>query len=180
MVARTKSSPISVNTMPSASIAVLREAALSSARPEPARKITPAAPARRRRGSLEGEHPGTPGAHVAALGAVAAAAAVADANVALAARAHAPDQLVAAAVQPVGAADAGRLDAAPRRFEGAVFAEIVVGVELVAQFAHAQLDHDGAVEEAEHLDVVGDHVLRVEEVEQRRHYRPAVVGGRDP
>src|SRR5690606_27557098 len=135
----------------------LREEALSAARSVPPRKITPAVPARRRRGSLEGEHARAPGAHVAALGTVAAAVAVADADVALAARTHAADQLVAAAFQPVGTAEAGRLDPALARLVGPEFAEVVVGVELVAQFAHAQLDHDRVVEETKHLDAVGDH-----------------------
>src|SRR3546814_8267034 len=68
-----------------------------------------------------------------------------------------------------------RLDAALGRLVGAVLAEIVVGIELVAQLAHAQLDHDRVVEEAEHLDLVGDHVLGVDEVEQRRHHPLAVL-----
>src|SRR3546814_8101967 len=127
--------------MPRASIAVLREEALSASRLVALRKITPLPAACGNGGSLEGEQPRAPGARVAAPAAVAAAAAVADADIALAARVHAVDQLLAAALQPVGLADGGRLDAALGRLVGAVLAEIVVGIELVAQLAHAQLDH---------------------------------------
>src|SRR5690606_25072795 len=156
--------------MPRASIAVSREEALSASRLAVRRKITPLSAACRGGGSLEGEQPRAPCARVAAPAAVAAAAAVADADVAPAARAHAVDQLLAAALQPVGLADGGRLDATLVRLVGAVLAEIVVGIELVAQLAHAQLDHDRVVEETEHLALVGDHVLRVDEVDQRRHH----------
>src|SRR5690606_8414911 len=133
--------------MPSASIAVSREEALSASRLVALRKITPPSAARGDAGSLEGEHSRAPGARVTAPATVAAAAAVADAHVALAAGVHAVDQFLAAALQPVGLADAGRLDAALGRLVGAVLAEIVVGIELVAQSTHAQLDHDRVVEE---------------------------------
>src|SRR5690606_3961065 len=154
-------------TMPSASIAVSREEALSASTVVALRKITPLSAARRGGGSLEGEHPRAPGARVAAPAAVAAAAAVANAHAARAAGVHAVDQFLAAAFQPVGPADAGRVDAALGRLAGAVLAEVVVGIELVAQFAHAQFDHDRVVEEAEHLDLVGDHVLGIDEIDQR-------------
>src|SRR5690606_16304240 len=124
--------------MPKASIAVLREEALSASRLGVLRKITSLPAACRGDGSLEGEQPRAPGARVAAPATVAAAAAVADADVALASRMHAVDQFLAAALQPVGLADGGRLDAALGRLAGAVFAEVVVGIELVAQLAHAQ------------------------------------------
>src|SRR3546814_5352132 len=88
--------------MPNASIAVLREEALSASRLVALRKITSLPAACRSNGSLEGEQPRAPGARVTAPAAVAAAAAVADADIALAARVHAVDQLLAAALQPVG------------------------------------------------------------------------------
>src|SRR3546814_13926288 len=74
--------------MPRASIAVLREEALSASRLVALRKITPLPAACGNGGSLEGEQPRAPGARVAAPAAVAAAAAVADADIALAARVH--------------------------------------------------------------------------------------------
>src|SRR3546814_5301176 len=80
--------------MPNASIAVLREEALSASRLVALRKITSLPAACRSNGSLEGEQPRAPGARVTAPAAVAAAAAVADADIALAARVHAVDQLL--------------------------------------------------------------------------------------
>src|SRR5690606_10882437 len=130
-----QSGPIAVNTMPSGSIAVPRESALSVSRVMPGRHI----PA-----SADPEQARPPGARVSAA-AVAAAVAVALAElraVALAAHVHALDQLVAAAVKPVGAAHGRRVGAALLRLALAVLAELVVGLELVAQLAHAQLDHD--------------------------------------
>src|SRR3546814_10012140 len=69
---------MSVNTMPNASIAVLREEALSASRLVALRKITSLPAACRSDGSLEGEQPRAPCARVAAPAAVAAAASVAD------------------------------------------------------------------------------------------------------
>src|SRR3546814_20590055 len=112
--------------MPNASIAVLREEALSASRLVALRKITSLPAACRSDGSLEGEQPRAPCARVAAPAAVAAAASVADADVALAARVHAVDQLLAADLQPVGLADGGRLAAALGRLVGTVLAAIVV------------------------------------------------------
>src|SRR3546814_8273894 len=80
--------------MPRASIAVLREEALSASRLVALRKITPLPAACGNGGSLEGEQPRAPGARVAAPAAVATAAAVADADIALEARVHAVDQLI--------------------------------------------------------------------------------------
>src|SRR3546814_19810976 len=93
--------------MPNASIAVLREEALSASRLVALRKITSLPAACRSDGSLEGEQPRAPCARVAAPAAVAAAASVADAAVALAARVHAVDQFLAAALQPVGLSAGG-------------------------------------------------------------------------
>src|SRR3546814_12297031 len=85
--------------MPNASIAVLREEALSASRLVALRKITSLPAACRSNGSLEGGQPRAPGARVTAPAAVAAAAAVADADIALAARVHAVDPLLAAALR---------------------------------------------------------------------------------
>src|SRR3546814_18027115 len=111
---------MSVNTMPNAPIAVLREEALSASRLVALRKITSLPAACRRDGSLEGEQPRAPCARVAAPAAVAGAAAVANADIALAALQHAVDQLLAPALQPDGVAAAARLDAAPGPPVGAV------------------------------------------------------------
>src|SRR5690606_33528579 len=106
----------------------------------------------------------TPGARVRGA-AVAAAAAVAHAELAAAAAfaagVHAFDQFVATVVEPVGAADRGRFDATPGGLALAVFAEVVIRVQLVPELAHAQLDHDRVVEVTQHLHVIGDHVLGV-------------------
>jgi hypothetical protein len=67
-----------------------------------------------------------------------------------------------------------RLKAAALGFVFAVVAEIVVGLELVLELAHAQLDHHRVVEEAQHFDIVRDDVLRVAEVHERRQYALAV------
>src|SRR3546814_10552396 len=74
--------------MPNASIAVLREEALSASRLVALRKITSLPAACRSDGSLEGEQPRAPCARVAAPAAVAAAASVADADVALRSEEH--------------------------------------------------------------------------------------------
>src|SRR3546814_11270499 len=110
--------------MPNASIAVLREEALSASRLVALRKITSLPAACRSDGSLEGEQPRAPCARVAAPAAVAAAASVADADVALEARVHAVDPLLAAALQPVGLAAGGRVAAALVPLLGWVFAAI--------------------------------------------------------
>src|SRR3546814_11468790 len=81
--------------MPNASIAVLREEALSASRLVALRKITSLPAACRSDGSLEGEQPRAPCARVAAPGAVAAAAAVANADIAPEARVPAVAQLLA-------------------------------------------------------------------------------------
>src|SRR3546814_9472367 len=149
--------------MPNASIAVLREEALSASRLVALRKITSLPAACRSNGSLEGEQPRAPGARVTAPAAVAAAAAVADADIALAARVHAVDQLLAAALQPVGLADGGRLDAAPGRLVGAVLAEIFLSIELVEHIAHAHLVHRRVIEGDAHPAWGGDHDIGVAE-----------------
>src|SRR5690606_31829049 len=64
---------------------------------------------------------------------VAGGIAVAAAQLAVAAAVHAVDQLVAAGLQPVGAADLGRLQAAALGLVLAELAELVVGVQFVAQ-----------------------------------------------
>src|SRR5690606_7710256 len=164
------SGPISVNTMPSGPIAVPRARAVRVPPVPPGRNIAAAT------ASAEAEQARAPGAGVAGA-AVAAAVAVAEAEaaVAAAAAAHALDQFVAAGVQPLGAADRGGLHAALARLALAVLTELVVGLELVAQLAHAQFHHDRVVEEAQHLDVVRDHVLRVGEVHQRGQDVPAIL-----
>src|SRR5690606_7355488 len=80
--------------------------------------------------------------------------------------AHAVDQLDAARFGPLDALglEARDVDAAARRFVAAVGDEVLVGLDLVLQLAHAQLDHDRIVEEAEHRHRVRDDVLRVGEV----------------
>src|SRR6478735_2904868 len=145
MVARRKSGPISVKTIPSGSIAVPRDIAFRAARWSPGRKIESrdgAGSAMRARGSAELENARTPAARVGlARGRVAAAAAVAGAEFAVAPHVHAVDEFVAARFQPVGAAQLRRLQAAALGFVLAVVAEIVVGLELVLELAHAQFDH---------------------------------------
>ena len=87
---------------------------------------------------------------------------------------HAVDQLLAAAVQPLGAAKRGRVGAKAAGFAGAVVAEIVVGIELMGQLAHRQLDHHRVVEEAQHLHRIRDDVVRIGEIRQRRQHALAV------
>src|SRR3546814_18451033 len=105
--------------MPNASIAVLGEEALSASRLVVLRKITPLPAACGNGGSLEGEQPRAPCARVAAPAAVAAAAAVDDADIALAARGHAVDQRLAAASPPDSLHAGCRHDAAIGRMVGA-------------------------------------------------------------
>src|SRR5690606_8360451 len=132
--------------------------------------------------SSELEHARAPRAHVAAgATAVAAGTAVAPAHAALAAAAvHALDQLLAAAVEPLGAADLVRLQAAALGLVLAEVAELVVRVQFVLQLAHRQLDHDRVVEEAEHRHLVGDHVVGIAEVGQRREHPLAILAGQCP
>src|SRR4249919_600451 len=161
MVPRMKSSPISVITMPSDSIAVPALSALICARL-----------GRRRNGllmptvrSAHAQHARTPGRGVAAAR-VAGAVAVAGAGLAIAAAMHAVLQFLATRFQPIGAADAGRIHAAAGRFALAVFAEFVVGVDLVLEFLHADLNRDRVVEIAQHRNIVGDDVGRIGEIHQ--------------
>src|SRR6478672_1984266 len=172
MVARRKPSPSSVNRIPIASINVPAERAFSASRVTPSGQ---AKPADANGGSAELEHARAPAARVrlaaarravTAGAAVAAGLAVAAAVIALAALVHAVDQFLATAVEPVGATQGGRVDAAAAGFVRAVIAEVVVGVELMLQLAHRQFDHHRVVEEAQHLDMVRDHVIRIAEVHQ--------------
>src|SRR6478736_2093486 len=101
--------------------------------------------------SAEGEQPRSPGARIAARGAVAAAAAVADAHVALTALVHAVDEFLSTAGEPVGATDLVRRQSATLGLVLAEIAEIVIGLDLVLQLAGRQLDHHRVVEETEHL-----------------------------
>src|SRR5690606_15537088 len=136
--------------MPTASISVPAERAFSVSTVTPAGQAKPVAA---KPGSAELEHARAPAADVGGAAAgIAAAAAVAGAEIALAALVHAVDQFLAAAVQPVGATQDGHVDAAARNLVGAIVAEVVVGVQLVLQLAHRQLDHHRVVEEAQHLD----------------------------
>src|SRR5690606_11217320 len=126
-----------------------------------------------------------PGARIAAPGGrgVAAAAAVARTQAATATPAtgmHALDQLLATRVQPVGAADLLRFQAAALGLCLAVVAEVVVGLEFVRQLAHRQCDHDRVVEEAQYLHVVGDHVVRIAEVGQSAEHAVAVLARQCP
>src|SRR3546814_12520329 len=95
--------------MPNASIAVLREEALSASRLVALRKITSLPAACRSDGCLEGEPPRAPCARVAAPAAVADAASVAEAAVAPAARLHAHDQPLAPALPPVHLSGGARI-----------------------------------------------------------------------
>src|SRR5690606_34302244 len=131
------------------------------------------------------EHARAPGPRIAAPRGrgVAAAAAVAGTQAATATTAtgmHALYQFLATRVEPVRATDLLRFQAAALGLRLTVVAEVVVGLDLMAQLAHRQLDHDRVVEEAQHLHVVRDHVVGIAEVRQRAEDAVAVLAGQRP
>src|SRR5690606_32448517 len=77
--------------------------------------------------------------------------------------AHGLMGFLAAGFQPVHALglQARLIDTAAGGFLAAVEHEITVRIDFRFQFAYAQLDHDGVIEEADHRHAVRNDVLRI-------------------